>query len=87
MEYRSASLVLRWGTASGLIVAIIGLALNCESISEILVLLGLINIILTPLISLVFINVVSILKRDVYVFILSQITMGMILLSILISIM
>jgi len=85
MEYRLASLVLRYGTVMGLIVTITGLVLNYEPVSKILVLLGLINIVITPLISLMFISIVSVLKRDVHIFILSQITIGMILLSILLS--
>jgi len=85
MEYRLASLVLRCGTVMGLIVTITGLILNYEPVSKILVFLGLINIVITPLISLMFISIVSVLKRDVHIFILSQITIGMILLSILLS--
>ena len=85
MEYRLASLVLRYGTVMGLIVTITGLVLNYEPVSKILVFLGLINIVITPLISLMFISIVSVLKRDVHIFILSQITIGMILLSILLS--
>ena len=85
MGYRLASLVLRCGTVMGLIVTITGLILNYEPVSKMLVFLGLINIVITPLISLMFISIVSVLKRDVHIFILSQITIGMILLSILLS--
>jgi len=85
MGYRSASLILRCGTILGLITITTGLVLGHKPVSEMLVLLGLVSIIITPLISLMLIGVLSILKRDFHTFILSQITIGTILLSILLS--
>lgn len=77
--------ILRYGALAGLIVALIGEIVEHSAGLNLLVLLGLILIISTPIATLVLISIVSLLRRDYVISILAQLSIGAIIASIIIS--
>jgi len=84
--YRQSSIILRYGVITGLIITILGIIAKHVIKTEAIITLGLLTIVLTPLISLLTISIIMMLKKDLYGFILSQITMIIIVISVMLSV-
>lgn len=81
--YEVPSTVLRFGVLIGLVLTMVGIVINQILHINIIVMLGLLTIVLTPLVSLFVISILLLRRRDIYGFILSQLTIIVILASII----
>ena len=84
--YRAPSTTLRYGIAIGLALTLVGMIIKQLLGISIIMTLGLLVITLTPLTSLLTISIILARRRDVYGFLLSQLVIIFILISIAISI-
>ncbi len=78
-------MVLRYGVITGLVITLVGVILDAIMGENGLVMIGLMIIDLTPLLSLFMLGILLILRKDIRGFILSQLAIAVILLSILLS--
>jgi len=83
--YEIPSTILRYGVIVGLLLTLIGIVVKQLLYASEIVLLGLAIIVITPLASLLTISVLLLLRRDIYGFTLSLLTISIILLSIILS--
>jgi len=83
--YEIPSIILRLGILVGLALTLIGVIVNQVLRISSIVMLGLLAIVLTPLISLFVISILLLLRKDIYGFILSQLAIIIILVSIITS--
>ena len=83
--YEIPSIILRLGILVGLALTLIGVIVNQVLRISSVVMLGLLAIVLTPLISLFVISILLLLRKDIYGFILSQLAIIIILVSIITS--
>ena len=83
--YSVPSMVLRYGVITGLVITLVGVILDAIMGENGLVMIGLMIIDLTPLLSLFMLGILLILRKDIRGFILSQLAIAVILLSILLS--
>jgi len=85
MMYRIPSLILRYGVITGLAVSLTGLVINELLNVEVVTLIGMFIIVLTPLTSLIIISLKLVSKKDLRKFVLSQITIAVIIASLIVS--
>ena len=83
--YEIPSIILRLGILVGLALTLIGVIVNQVLHISSIVMLGLLAIVLTPPISLLAISILLLLRKDIYGFILSQLAIIIILVSIITS--
>ncbi|HDD26667.1 MAG TPA: hypothetical protein ENF75_06240 [Acidilobales archaeon] len=83
--YREPSLILRYGVITGLAVSLAGLVINEVFGVGTVTLIGMFIIVLTPLTSLITISLKLASKKDLRKFTLSQITIAVIIASLIIS--
>ncbi|RLG85774.1 MAG: hypothetical protein DRO18_05320 [Thermoprotei archaeon] len=83
--YRIPSLILRYGVITGLAVSLTGLVINELLNVEVVTLIGMFIIVLTPLTSLIIISLKLVSKKDLRKFVLSQITIAVIIASLIVS--
>ena len=83
--YEIPSTILRYGVIVGLLLTLIGIVVKQLLYASEIILLGLAIIVITPLASLLTISILLLLRRDIYGFTLSLLTISIILLSIMLS--